>query len=91
MVAKNGLDIPIRGTIYTCFSEFFEILDSMDSKEKTFGCLKAIFWQRSSNQRIGVYMAYFLYIERILVPRIARNNLQLFSQFLEILDSKDKR
>jgi len=63
----------------------------MDSKEKTFGCLEAIFGQRSSNQQIGVNMAYFLYVERNRVPRIARNNLQLFSQFLEILDSKDKR
>ena len=36
-------------------------------------------------------MAYFLYVERNSVPRIARNNLQLFSQFLEILDSNDTR
>jgi hypothetical protein len=63
----------------------------MDSKEKTFGCLKAFLGQRSSNQQIGVYMAYFLYVERNHVPRIARNNLQLFSQFLEVLDSNDTR
>jgi hypothetical protein len=36
-------------------------------------------------------MAYFLYVEGNRVPRIAGDNLQLFSQFLEILDSKDKR